>query len=209
MKIEFVSDVACPWCAVGLHALERALERVGIEPEWHFEPFELNPGMPPEGEDTMEHLARKYGATAEQLRASQETLRERAEAAGFPFDPARRTRIYNTFDAHRLLHWAGLEGRQRELKHRLLEAYFGQGENPGDPAVLERAAAQAGLDAARAREVIGSGAYAEEVRARERHWTSAGIHAVPTVIIDDEHVIQGGHPAEVFEEALRELSGAP
>jgi predicted DsbA family dithiol-disulfide isomerase len=206
MNIHFVSDVVCPWCAVGLYSLERALERLGDVPvQWHIEPFELNPGMPAGGEDVLEHLRAKYGAGPEQLRGTHEALRQRGAAVGFTFDLDRRTRIWNTFDAHRLLHWAALEGRQRELKHALLEAYFTRGENPSDRAVLQRLAGAAGLDADRAQEVLASGAHADEVRARERHWTALGIHSVPAVIVDDRHLISGGQPPEVFERALRQI----
>ena len=123
MKIDFVSDVACPWCAVGLWSLEQALERLNgkFPVELRFEPFELNPAMPPEGEDATEHLSRKYGAPPEQLAKTRAVLRERGAAVGFSFGD--RPRVWNTFDAHRLIHWAGLEGKQRELKHALLTAY--------------------------------------------------------------------------------------
>jgi predicted DsbA family dithiol-disulfide isomerase len=209
MKIDFVSDIACPWCAVGLNSLERALERLGdeVSVQLHFQPFELNPQMPPEGEDTVQHLSRKYGLPPDQLAKNREALRERGAAVGFTF--GERPRIWNTFDAHRLLHWAGLAGadRQRALKHALLGAYHTEGDNPGDAAVLLRAAKQAGLDEAEAREVIESGRYADEVRAAERHWQELGIHSVPSVIIDDQHLIQGGQPPEVFERALRQLAG--
>jgi predicted DsbA family dithiol-disulfide isomerase len=210
MKIEFISDISCPWCAIGLNAFERAVERLGddLVVDFHVEPFELNPQMPREGEDIVEHLAHKYGATAEQARRNHEAIRERGAAVGFTFDLARRSRIWNTFDAHRLLHWAGVQGedRQRALKHKLFEANFTHGENPGDPEVLERLAAEVGLDAARAHEVLASGAYADEVRERERHWTEAGIHAVPAFVVDGKYLIQGGQPPEVFEKALREIA---
>jgi len=209
MKIDFVSDIACPWCAVGLNALERALEKLGdeVSVQLHFQPFELNPQMPPEGEDTVQHLSRKYGLSPEQLAKNREAIRERGASVGFRF--GERPRIWNTFDAHRLLHWAGLAGpeHQRALKHALLGAYHSEGDNPGAAAVLLRAAKQAGLDEADAREVIESGRYADEVRAAERHWQSLGIHSVPSVIIDDRHLIQGGQPPEVFERALRQLAG--
>jgi predicted DsbA family dithiol-disulfide isomerase len=211
MKIDFVSDIACPWCAVGLNALERALERLGDEVpvELHFQPFELNPQMPPEGEDAAQHLSRKYGLTPEQLTEGRAALRERGASVGFRF--GERPRVWNTFDAHRLMHWAGLESldRQRALKHALLGAYHTDAENPGAADVLLRAAAQAGLDVERARTVIESGAYADEVRAAQRHWQQLGISAVPSVIIDERHLIQGGQPPEVFERALRQLAGLP
>ena len=206
MKIDFVSDVACPWCAVGLHALEEALRRTGLQVELRFEPFELNPQMPPEGEDVAEHLARKYGASPERLAATRETLRQRGAELGFAF--GERTRIWNTFDAHRLLHWAGLEGpdRQRALKHALLAAYHTHGRNPGSAEVLLRLCAEVGLDVARAREILEGDDYADAVREREQHWQRLGIHAVPSVVIDDRHLIQGGQPPEAFEQALRQIA---
>ena len=208
MKIDFVSDVACPWCAVGLNSLERAIERLGggIDVELHFQPFELNPQMAREGEDAAEHLTRKYGLTPQQLERNRAAIRQRGAEVGFEFGD--RSRIWNTFDAHRLLHWAGLEGRQRELKHALLRAYHGRGENPGAPDVLLKLAREVGLDEAQARDVIESGRYADEVRAEERHWQELGIHSVPSVIVDDRHLIQGGQPPDVFERVLRQLADA-
>jgi len=210
-KIDFVSDVSCPWCVIGLRALEEALARVGgqVKAELHFQPFELNPQMPPEGQDIGEHLAQKYGATPEQSERTREAIRARGEALGFTFRMDRRSRIYNTFDAHRLLHWAGLEGRQAALKHALFRAYFTDGENPGAHDVLLRTAAEVGLDAEGARQVLDSGAYADEVRERERFYQAQGIHAVPAVIVDDRHLIQGGQPVEVFERALRQIAATP
>ena len=209
MKIDFVSDVACPWCAVGLHALERALKRVGsdIEVELHFQPFELNPDMPPEGADTATYLMNKYGSTPEQLVRNRQNIRDRGAAVGFTF--GERPHVWNTFDAHRMLHWAGLQGaeHQRKLKHLLLSAYHTHAENPGAHELLERLAGEAGLDAAAAAEVLASGRYADEVRASERHWQQLGIQAVPSVVIDGQHLIQGGQPPEVFEKALRQIAG--
>lgn len=211
MKIDFISDVACPWCAVGLASLETALDRIGdaVPVELHFEPFELNPAMPPEGEDATEHLSRKYGASPEQLAKNREAIRERGAAVGFAF--GERPRVWNTFDAHRLLHWAGLDRagaeRQRALKHALLEAYHTHAENPGAHDVLLRLAAEVGLDVDRAAEILASDEYAAEVRERERHWQQLGIHAVPAVVIDDKHLISGGQPPEVFEQALRQIAG--
>jgi predicted DsbA family dithiol-disulfide isomerase len=209
MKIDFVSDIACPWCAVGLLALERALERIGgdIAVELQFQPFELNPDMPPEGADTADYIARKYGATPEQMAQTRQTLRERGAAVGFAF--GERPRVWNTFDAHRLLHWAaavGPPGSQRALKHALLRAYHTEDQNPSNHEVLLRLAAEVGLDAGAAREVLASGRYSEEVRAEERRWQQLGIRAVPSVVVDDRHLIQGGQPPEVFEQALRQIA---
>ena len=208
MKIEFVSDVACPWCAVGLYSLERALARIdpAIAVELHFQPFELNPDMPTEGEDATEYLSRKYGLTAEQLAQNRRVIVERGAAVGFSF--GERSRVWNTFDAHRLLHWAALQGAsyQRGLKRALLGAYHGQGENPGARDVLLRVAGEVGLDVEAAREVLESGRFADEVRSRQQHYRQLGINAVPSVIVNDRHLIQGGQPPEVFEQALRQIA---
>ena len=208
MKIDFVSDVSCPWCAIGLAGLEQALSRLGddVPVELRFQPFELNPQMPAEGQDIVEHLTQKYGLTPEQCEANAEAIRQRGEAVGFTFGKGKRRRIYNTFDAHRLLRWAGLEGRQRELKHALLRAYFTDGDNPADFAVLVRTASEAGLDAERAKAILASDEYATEVRKREHFYLQQGIHAVPSVIVDGRHLIQGGQPAEVYEQTLRQLA---
>jgi len=212
LQIDFVSDVSCPWCAIGLGALEAAVARVapGIAVELRFQPFELNSAMAPEGQDITEHIQQKYGSTLEQQLEMRETIRLRGESVGFTFGAGQRRRIYNTFDAHRLLHWAELESaeRQRALKKALLKAYFTDGENPSDHEVLVRVAAGVGLDAVRAREILAGDAYAADVRARERQYTDAGIHSVPAIIINNEHLISGGQPVEVFERALRQIAGA-
>ncbi|HLL12819.1 MAG TPA: DsbA family oxidoreductase [Rubrivivax sp.] len=208
MKIDFISDVACPWCAVGLNSLERALERIGdeIPVKLEFQPFELNPTMDEEGADAAEYLRNKYGMSAEQLQRNRENIRARGAEVGFAF--GERMRVWNTFDAHRLLHWAGLQGadRQRALKHALLKAYHGEGRNPGAADVLVELASACGLDAQAARQVLDSGSYADEVRAAERQWQQAGINSVPAVVIDGKHLIQGGQPVEVFERALRQIA---
>jgi predicted DsbA family dithiol-disulfide isomerase len=212
LKIDFVSDISCPWCAIGLASLEQALQRLDgqVRAEVHFQPFELNPAMAPGGEDITAHLTRKYGSTPEQQAASREAIRQRGAQLGFEFRKEGRERIYNTFDAHRLLHWAGLQGagRQRALKKALFAAYFTQGRNMEDHEVLVQAAAHAGLDAQSAREVLASGAWADEVREQERFYTERGIQAVPAVVINERHLIQGGQPPEVFEQALRQLAAA-
>lgn len=208
MKIDFVSDVSCPWCAIGLSALEAAIARIGpsLPVEIHFQPFELNPDMPAGGQDITEHLVGKYGITAEQADLNREAIRERGRQVGFDFRMERRGRIYNTFDAHRLLHWAGLQGLQRELKHALLKAYFTDGQDPSDHGVLLALAVQVGLDKASARDVLEGDAFAKDVREHERFYAEQGIRSVPSVIIDDRHLIQGGQPVELFEQALRQIA---
>jgi len=208
LKIDFVSDVVCPWCVIGLRGLETALDRTSglIAADIHFQPFELNPQMPPEGQNIVEHIAEKYGSTPEQSAANRAAIRDRAASVGFTMTSTDQSRIYNTFDAHRLLHWAEIEGRQSALKHALFEANFTRGQNPSDHEVLVAAAEQAGLDPAAAREVLESGAYAAEVREAEKLWQSRGISAVPAVIINDKYLISGGQPPEAFEKALRAIA---
>jgi len=211
LRIDFVSDVSCPWCAIGLQSLQQAIERVGDEVavEIHFQPFELNPQMPPQGQDAVEHLTGKYGITAEQAAQNGEAIRARGAQLGFNFDMSRRRRVYNTFDAHRLLHWAELEGQAQQLalKRTLLHAYFSDGQDVSSHEVLARLAQQAGLDAVRAGEILASDEYAEEVRAQEQFYAAQGIRAVPSVILDQRPLIQGGQPVETFERALRQAAG--
>ncbi|RYX98186.1 MAG: DsbA family oxidoreductase [Comamonadaceae bacterium] len=215
LKIDFVSDVSCPWCVVGLKSLDQALANVkgDIDVTMHFQPFELNPSMVAEGEDITEHITRKYGISAAQATANRENIRQRGAQVGFRFsgpdEPGGgRSRIYNTFDAHRLLHWAGAvdEKKQKALKEALFTAYFTDGQSPASHDVLVNAAVAAGLDGQGAREVLASGEFADEVREREQFYQSQGIHSVPAVIINDRHLISGGQPAEVFESALRQIA---
>lgn len=207
LRIDFVSDISCPWCAIGLKSLETALGRLKdtVSAELHFQPFELNPDMGPDGQDIVEHVTQKYGATAEQQAQTRETIRQRGADVGFVFDMERRGRIYNTFDAHRLLAWAEVEGRQRELKEALLVAYFTHCEDPSNHDVLLRAAERVGLDRNTAERILNSDEYADEVREREQFFQRAGIRSVPAVIINQKHLISGGQPPEVFEQALRDI----
>jgi predicted DsbA family dithiol-disulfide isomerase len=208
IKIDFVSDVSCPWCIIGLRGLEEALVRLGdlVAADITFQPFELNPQMAKEGQNLREHIAEKYGSSPEQSAANREMIRARAADLGFTIAMSDTSRIYNTFDSHRLLHWAQMEGHQTALKHALFDAYFTEGRDPSDPEVLVAAAAKAGLDPVRASEVLASGLYADEVLDAERLWKSRGISAVPAVVIDDRYLISGGQPPEAFEQALREIA---
>lgn len=211
IKIDFVSDIACPWCAVGLASLEQAIAHLGndVRVSLHFQPFELNPDMPPEGEDIVEHLMRKYQITAEQVAQNQAHIRERGAAVGFTFNLDGRKRTYNTFDAHRLLHWAaekGDDGAQRRLKWQLLSAYFTEGSDPSSREVLLAAVEKAGLDVSEAAAILNSDAWRDEVRQQQQFYLSQGIHSVPAVIINDRYLVQGGQPPEVFEQTLRHIA---
>ena len=210
LKIDFVSDISCPWCAIGLAALEQALAQTQgeVSAELHFQPFELNPQMPSGGQDIGEHLTQKYGSTPEQQAQIRATIAQRGLDVGFSFNAAGRGRIYSTFDAHRLLHWAGLEaaGTQTALKKALLAACHSLGQSVESHAVLLDAAASAGLDRVRAQAILESDEFAAEVRERETFYTSHGINSVPAVIINDRHLISGGQPVAVFEQALRQIA---
>ena len=207
LTIDFVSDVSCPWCVIGLLGLEQALNRIDdVDAELRFQPFELNPDMPPEGQRLVDYAAQKYGSTPEQLGERRAMIRERAAELGFTIAlPPEDGRVYNTFDAHRLLHWAASEGRQRELKLALFEAYFTQCLNPSDHEVLADAAGKAGLDRHAAAAVLSSDRFAREVREEEEQWRAKGINAVPAVIINNRYLISGGQPSEVFEQAIRKI----
>lgn len=208
MTFDFVSDVSCPWCVIGLRGLETALEQVGdlVQPQIAFHPFELNPDMPAGGQNIVEHIGQKYGATPDQSRATRAMIRDRAAEVGFTMAMTDDSRIYNTFDAHRLLHWAGLAGRQGELKHALFDAYFTQGRSPEDHETLLAAADKAGLDPVAARKVLESDDYADEVRKEELRWRNQGISSVPAVIVNGRYLISGGQPPAAFEQAIRQIA---
>jgi len=207
IAIDFVSDIACPWCVIGLWGLDRALAALEgeIEAEIHFRPFELSPELPRGGVNLFEHMGRKIGATREQSLAARAAITERAAALGFTMRYGDDFRAYNTFDAHRLLHWAGLTGGQHALKRALFEAYFDRNEAIDDPAVLAEVAGRAGRDPAEARHVLDTGHYADEVRTEEALWRSRQINAVPAVVVDMRYLISGGQPPEVFEQTLRSI----
>jgi predicted DsbA family dithiol-disulfide isomerase len=208
IKIDFVSDVSCPWCIVGLKSLEQALADASdaVTATIHFQPFELNPQMAPEGEDMAEHITRKYGSTPEQRAQSREMLRQRGASVGFQFEMDKYDRIWNTFDAHRLLHWAEGEGLQSELKHALFDSYFTRGESPASHEVLLRVATSVGLDPARAADVLASNEFSGEVREKEDFYKRAGISSVPAIIINERYLISGGQTPDVFERELRRIA---
>ncbi len=211
LKIDFVSDVTCPWCAVGLGALEIALGQLKgeVTADIHFQPFELNPHMAAEGQDASEHLTEKYGSTPEQQSQIRETIRQRGAEVGFDFKSEGRGRVWNTFDAHRLLRWAEVEGaygQQPALKKALLKACHGRAENMASHTVLADIAESVGLDRERAEAILASDEFAAEVREREQFYASQGIRSVPAIIINDQHLISGGQPAAVFEQALRQIA---
>ncbi|MDH0748583.1 DsbA family oxidoreductase [Pseudomonas sp. GD03842] len=206
LKIDFISDVSCPWCIIGLRALDQALEHLSdeVRAQIHFQPFELNPKMGAQGQDIFEHIAEKYGSTREQYQANAENIRERGAELGFVFKQGER-RIYNTFDAHRLLHWAEQEGKQKALKEALFTAYFSHHAEVSSHKVLADVAQKVGLDRVRAEAVLTSGQYAAEVRELEHLWVSRGVSSVPTIVFNDHYAISGGQPVDVFVSAIRQI----
>lgn len=205
LRIDFVSDIACPWCAIGLSSLQLALSRLGeaVDAQIVMHPFELNPQMGPDGEDIIDYLGKKYGRTPAQIAETQAVIRERGASVGFAFGP--RTRVYNTFDAHRLVHWAGIKGRQLPLKLALLRAYHSEGKDPSDHHVLVEAAQSVGLDAAEVRDVLRGGDYADEVRGEEREYQAMGIQSVPAIIFNHRYLVTGGQPVEAFEQVIQQI----
>jgi len=208
LRIDFISDLSCPWCAIGLQGLEQAIARLADElpVELHLQPFELNPDIPKSGEPIGAYAARKYGADAEELARRQALIRQRGAEVGLAL--VERRLVVNTFDGHRLVHWAGLQGQALAMKKALLAAYHVRGQNLASPAVLLEAVAEAGLDVAQALRVLEQGSHADEVRATVRRWRRFGIDSVPSIVIDGRRLIQGGQSAEVFEQALRQVAGS-
>lgn len=207
LKIDFVSDIACPWCAVGLAGLNTALGRLdaGTQVDLSFHPFELNPDMPAAGAVQLDYITNKYGMSADQARANREQIRTRAAAVGFTMNRDDASRVYNTFDAHRLLTWARQEGVQAALKAALLKAYFTDGKNIADRDVLIELAVQVGLDGDAASDILASGRYGQEVRDEELLWAQRGISSVPAVVVNERYLIPGGQPPHVYEEQLRAI----
>ena len=207
LKIDFISDVSCPWCIIGLRGLTEALDQLGaeVQAEIHFQPFELNPKMPPEGQNIVEHISEKYGSSAEESQANRAHIRDMGTELGFAFRTDGQSRIYNTFDAHRLLHWAGLEGLQYNLKEALFKAYFTDGQDPSDHKTLAIIAQSVGLDPQRTAEILASDEYAAEVREQEKLWLTRGVTSVPTIVFNDQYAVSGGQPAEAFVGAIRQI----
>ena len=210
IKIDYVSDIACPWCAVGLGNLNQAIAQLSdqVNFEVHFHPFELNPNMPLGGQDAIEHLTEKYGLTVEQVKTNQANIRTKALEAGFEFHPEGRKRVYNTFDSHRLLHWAGEEfgpEKQAVLKKELLNTYFCLAVNLDDQKNLIDAVTRSGLDKDRAQEVLKNNEFSKEVRDEESTYTNAGISSVPSIILNDQYLLKGAQPPESFVNAFEQL----
>lgn len=208
IRIDFVSDVVCPWCVIGLRSLQAALIQLGDEVavDIHFQPFELAPDMGESGENLGTYLIQKYQMSIDQLSSTQAGIAERGRELGFEFDFNADSRKWNTFDAHRLLHWAGESSdKQLLLKEALFSANFTDNRNISDHDVLVELASSVGLDAGEALTILRGAEYRAEVRALEQRWQQQGISSVPTMIFNNRYAVSGGQPVETFVEVIREL----
>ena len=208
LTLDIVSDISCPWCIIGYQSLNQALAAldpdVSVDITW--QPFELNPQMPKEGQEITEHITEKYGISVEQSNQNRAMIKQRGLEVGYEFGNRSGGRIYNTFDAHRLLHWAKEHGKQTALKLALFDLYFKQSGDPSNHQTLVEISQHVGLEKSRAQAILASDEYAQEVRKLQRHYQAAGISSVPAVIINNKHLISGGQPAHVFEQAMREIA---
>lgn len=205
LRVDIVSDVVCPWCIIGYRQLARALEAGGLTAEVHWHPFELNPAMGPEGQELKEHVAEKYGSTPEQSQAARARLTELGASLDFPMDYFEGMRIWNTFAAHQLLHWAGELGKGTALKLALFESYFQKREKVDDPAVLIAAAERAGLDGGEAAQVLEEERYATAVRDLEQFWGERGIQGVPAMVFQGRYLLSGAQGEARYAAFLQQL----
>ena len=207
LQVDIVSDVVCPWCIIGYKQLMKALATLPgqFEVTLHWHPFELNPRMPPQGQDISEHLALKYGTTPAQSQAARARLTALGESLGFTFDYFDGMRMVNTFRAHQLLHWAAGQGLQTALKLALFAAFFSRREDVNDPAVLAEVASRAGLDGAEASAVLSDARYSTAVREEQQHWLDQEVHAVPTFVFQQQYIVPGAQEAEAFVRLLQKI----
>lgn len=205
LKIDFVSDISCTWCAIALRTLELALEQTDgtRAADIHFHPFELNPQMPLGGQNLVEHMGQKYGLNPPRVQQHFDMTKQRGHEVGFAFKLNEHSRIYNTFNAHRLLHWARLQGKQRALKEALFKAHFSEARSPDDRELLARLSGVVGLDESEAQRILTTDAYAEETRQAEQFWLRQGIQGVPAIVFNDRYAVSGAQAQDVFERTIR------
>ena len=209
IRVDIISDVVCPWCIVGYRQLIAASEKAGVPVETYWHPFELNPDMVPEGENTGEHIARKYGSSPEQSASARAHLTQLGKDLDFTFAFTPESRIYNTFNAHQLLHWAADTGLTQPLKLALFEAYFTDGKDVSDPEILIAVAETVGLDGDEARAVLNDQRFAQSVRDKEAFWTSRGVSSVPTMIFDARQATSGAQGVDTFAQVLTQMAAQP
>ena len=205
IRLDIFSDPVCPWCYIGKASLDRALATQPDHPfaiQWH--PFQLNPDMPPEGVPKRAYLEAKFGK--DRLVAMNDRLREAARAAGLSLDPDLPQRMPNTLDAHRLIHWAGIEGRQTAAKAALMHAYWTQGRDIGDPATLAAIAGEVGMDQALTARLLATDADRNDIAARDADARQKGVNAVPTFLVAQHYVLSGAQPDTLWHQVIAELS---
>ncbi|MCC3304312.1 DsbA family protein [Sneathiella sp. HT1-7] len=206
LRIDIVSDVMCPWCIIGYQQLARALEATGTAHDIHWHPFELNPEMPPEGQNTREHIIEKYGSTPEQSAQSREQMTKLGTDLGFDFRFTEDMRMHNTFNAHQMLHWADKQGRKNDLKMALFTAHFTEGRDLSDMAVLADVAGETGLDRTEALAVLEEQRFASDVRQEQNFWIQQGIRGVPAMVFDQKHLITGAQGVDNYTKILVQLT---
>ena len=207
LKIDIVSDVVCPWCTIGYKRLEKAITELGIENqvEIEWQPFELNPNMPTEGQDLVEHITEKYGSTIEQQKESIEQMTEAGDELGFTFDYYDKMRVVNTFDAHVLLEYAKNFGKQTGLKMTLTKAYFSDRKNVSKRAILKQALLDVGLNAEEGLTKLDKEEARFEVKSKEKYWQNLGISSVPTIVFNRQSAVTGAQPVDTFKQILGEI----
>jgi len=211
IRLDLISDVVCPWCVIGYRQVLGAVARMdgAIQLDVHWHPFELNPAMPPQGQDLYEHVRDKYGATPESSHKARARITALGADLGFAFAFTDASRIVNTFQAHQLLHWAGPLGRQTALSEALFAAYFTRGQDVSDTEVLLACAEAAGLDRADAGVVLSERRFANQVRAAEQVWSDQGITAVPTLVFEGRYLIAGAQSLDRFAGVLAQVMATP
>lgn len=207
MKIDIVSDVVCPWCIVGFRQLEQALARSSVSAEVHWHPFELNPGMPSEGQNLKEHITQKYGISDEQSLENRQRLTDLGESLGFEFNFSESSRMVNTFKAHQLLHWAGLTSLDAEhnLKMALFKAYFTHGKDINDDSTLIDVCSELQFEASEVRSILQRQAYEADVRTRQKQWTEKGISGVPAMVFNEKYLITGAQGVENYVSIIEQI----
>lgn len=207
LKIDIVSDVVCPWCTIGYKHLEKAIKDLGVEDkidiEW--QPFELNPNMPAEGQNVTEHISEKYGSTLEQQKESQQRMTDIGDALGFKFDYFKDMRMVNTFDAHVLLEYAKDFGKQTELKMTLTKAFFSDRKDVSKKEVLKEALLEVGLNADEALAKLDNEEARYQVRSIQNQWKNMGVNSVPTIVFNRKSAVTGAQPIDTFKQVLSEL----
>ncbi|MFQ1699402.1 DsbA family protein [Loktanella agnita] len=206
LRIDIVSDVMCPWCIIGYRQLAQALEATGTAHEIHWHPFELNPQMPPEGQNTRAHIIEKYGSTPEQSEQSRQQMKALGDSLGFDFAWDEDSRMHNTFNTHQVLHWAETQDRKHDLKMALFEAHFTEGRDLSDNTVLADIASEIGLDRDEALAVLDDQRFANDVRNTETFWQQQGITGVPAVVFDRKHLVTGAQGVDNYTSILTQLA---